>query len=155
VGAVRDPWRDHRHVPGTHGARLPVDVELELALEHDDDLLLLVDVGGSDRVGRERHEVGHRVLAEHRTERQPGDEFDGVDVVDPDEATRPRGHTMGLAAEVAFTLLLVILNRPAVEAGEGPAQACLPTLAPASRAVRQPTRSLTCRERFGPHPPDP
>src|SRR4029434_9246579 len=75
----------------------------ELALEHDDDLLLLVDVGGSDRVGRERHEVGHRVLAEHRTERQPRDELDGVDVVDPDEATRPRGHTMGLAAEVAFT----------------------------------------------------
>src|SRR5215207_245238 len=62
-----------------------------------------MDMGGSDRMRRERHEVGHRVLAEHRTEGQARDELDGVDVVDPDKATRPRGHAMGLAAEVGFT----------------------------------------------------
>src|SRR5262249_26887242 len=115
---------------GAHGARLPVDVELELALEHDDDLLLLVDVRGSDRVGRERHEVGHRVLANHRTERQARDELDGVDVVDPDVATRPRGHAMRIAAEVVFT---AAAGHPQTDLpstlgeGSGP---CLPTLAP-------------------------
>jgi hypothetical protein len=101
--AVRHPRRDHRYIPGAHGPELPVEFELELSLEYDHDLLLLMDMGRSNRVGRERHEVGHRPLAEDRPELQPRDELDGVDVTHGHEPPGPRRHPAGLAGEMGYT----------------------------------------------------
>jgi len=100
---VRHPRRDHRDVAGPHGPELAVDLELELALEHDDDLLLLVDVDRRDGVGLERHEVGHRPLTHHRAEPQARHELDRVDVGHLHEPPRPCGDAAGLGAEVGFT----------------------------------------------------
>ena len=98
---------------GTHGgitatspgawSGTPVELELELALEHGSDLLLLVHVRRRDGVRRERHEVEHHLLTEHRTELQPRDELGRLDVFfDCDEPPGPWRPT-GLAAEMRLT----------------------------------------------------
>ena len=58
--------------PGRMVRDLPVELELELPLEHDDDLLLLMDVGRRNGMRRERHEVGQHLLTEHGPELEAG-----------------------------------------------------------------------------------
>ena len=86
VSAVGNPGGDHRDIAGVHGAHITVDLEFELALEHDGELLLDMHVHRSDGVAFERHEVDQRPVAEHRPERQSRNEFDGFDVADTNVA---------------------------------------------------------------------
>src|ERR671931_1743267 len=67
-GPVRHSgWYDHDH-PGAQDAALPGEVELQLALEHNRDLLLRVGVDGGLGVGTEPDEAGHELVAHHRAE---------------------------------------------------------------------------------------
>ena len=62
-GPVRHPGRDDGDVALAHDPHVSVEVEGELALQHDDDLLLLVHVPRRVGARLERHEVGHRAAA--------------------------------------------------------------------------------------------
>src|SRR5579875_499885 len=130
-GAVRYPGRDHRDVALAHHPDVTVQVEGELAVEHDHDLLFLVDVPGRLGARLEVHEVGHRALAEHRPEPEPGDELGRLDVVHADVTAGPGRLPECLGSEM----------RPGV--AHDPSRASLMT--PASLAMPSPIRSSATR----------
>src|SRR5262249_13753455 len=73
--AVRYPRRNHRDVALAHRAHRPVQVNDKLAVQDDDDLLLLLYGPWRHRARREAHEVRHHSLAEHRPESEPRGEL--------------------------------------------------------------------------------
>jgi len=62
------PAGDDCDVARSHGAHIAIDVELELTLNHENDLLLLVHVHRRLGMRRKGHEVEHGALAEDRPE---------------------------------------------------------------------------------------
>ncbi len=97
---VRDPRRDDRDIAGAHGAHLAVELELELALQHDGELLLDVDVHGRLGVRLEGDEVDQAALAEDGPERQAGDELHRLDIIHDHVAARRCRGAPRLGAEV-------------------------------------------------------
>src|SRR5262249_53410932 len=100
--AVRHPGRHDRDVALAHDAHIAVQIEGELAVEHDDDLLFLVDVPRRFSAGLEADEIRHRPVALHGPEAEAGEELDWGDGVDVDIPAWAGGLAVRLGGEVAL-----------------------------------------------------
>jgi hypothetical protein len=71
MGTVWNPRWDNDDVPLAQDSYVSIEIELDLAVEHDNDLLFGVGVPGCFDMRSERHEAEQHPLTEDGTEVEP------------------------------------------------------------------------------------